>query len=44
MSLIVAPGPGRACAARHPEGGAEYGKGKSDWIDQAEAQALAHLP
>ncbi|MEO9824929.1 MAG: GrpB family protein [Paracoccaceae bacterium] len=30
-----------ACAARHPEGGAAYGACKSDWIDKAEARALA---
>lgn len=29
-----------ACAARHPEGGADYGRCKSGWIDKAEARAL----
>lgn len=29
-----------ACAARHPDLGAEYGACKSDWIDKAEARAL----
>ena len=32
-----------ACAARHPEGGDEYDKCKSGWIDKVEAQALAHM-
>ena len=30
-----------SCAARHPEGGAAYGECKSDWINKAEARALA---
>ncbi|MGV6848122.1 MAG: GrpB family protein [Marinibacterium sp.] len=30
-----------ACAARHPEGGAQYGACKSGWIDKTEARAMA---
>ena len=29
------------CAARHPEGGADYGRCKSAWIDRAESEALS---
>ncbi|RZW04024.1 MAG: GrpB family protein [Rhodobacteraceae bacterium] len=29
-----------ACAARHPDGGADYGACKKSWIDQVEARAL----
>ena len=32
-----------ACAARHPEGGQEYGACKSSWIDKTEARALERL-
>jgi GrpB-like predicted nucleotidyltransferase (UPF0157 family) len=32
-----------ACASRHPEGGAAYGLCKSEWIDKAEARALARI-
>lgn len=32
-----------ACAARHPEGGADYGACKSAWIDKTEALALERL-
>ncbi|MXQ07553.1 GrpB family protein [Alphaproteobacteria bacterium GH1-50] len=32
-----------ACAARHPEGGADYGACKSGWIDKAERRALERL-
>ncbi|MEP6021049.1 MAG: GrpB family protein [Paracoccaceae bacterium] len=31
-----------ACAARHPDGGAQYSDCKSDWISKAEALALEH--
>ena len=30
-----------SCAARHPEGGTAYGACKADWINKAEARALA---
>ena len=32
-----------ACAARHPEGGADYGACKSGWIDKTERRALDRL-
>lgn len=33
-----------ACAARHPDGGPDYGACKSGWIDQVEARALERQP
>ncbi|QUJ77545.1 GrpB family protein [Sulfitobacter albidus] len=33
-----------ACAARHPDGGADYGACKSEWIAKAEARALETAP
>jgi GrpB-like predicted nucleotidyltransferase (UPF0157 family) len=29
-----------ACAARHPDGGAEYGSCKASWIDKTETRAM----